>query len=432
MRNVKVRQIPLKIYLSCALFLFVVFSHLILPLQAISFYNFIWLVPMCFWYMLIFLKHPSFFSNISTEGKIMAIFSLYTIIVPFFFNNETISNRFISLSQIPFVYFVYTFNKVNGYNYINISLIKILIPLILLMSILTCKGLIESPFLSRSIKSSGDVSSEILAKGIGGYEFIYFLTILTVILFCFLLLSKRFLSLKFRIFCWASFILLAITIILANYFTALNILIISFIIFLFFRRLRIRKVFFSLLVLAIIILFFSFFKLYLLNTFIDILPEGKTLDRIEMIREGVESNQSSDLFNERQSTLLISWYNFVDHPIFGVVTLPLKQGDSSDYKFGRHSQILDSFALFGIMAILQIYFILAIFVSRFGDRIGLRAFSASVLSATLILNLFDNTAPLIGVAYFFVYPSLYDWIKAKYAMYNGRLILEDETYRIRR
>lgn len=393
------------------------YIQLLPPLRILPFYNFLWFTLMITWFSIIIIGYPRFLLNAPLLRKIMVLFVLYTIIIPFFFNNSQISNRFISLAQIPFLYFVYEFNTKYIGNKANLRIIKWTAPIIIFVCIMTVIGLWDSPFLSRAISVGADTQTlEPLRQSIGGYDFIYLLSILTVIIFCVLwILKGRKFPFLSRLFLWGLFSLFFLCVVLSNFLTALIIIIVSIIIFLIFNKDALKR--FTLLFLLIIALgIISSFKIEIIKSLINIFPPGETVNRLTILENGFLHRHPADLYSGRSTTLTVSIDAFTDNPIFGLVTKKIKEeAGFFSLGFGQHSQILDTFALFGfVIGLLQVYIIIKPFIQRCPhSNKSLLAFSMAVLLSTLIVNIFDNTAALIAYGYFFVYPTIYLWLKYK-------------------
>jgi hypothetical protein len=334
--------------------------------------------------------------------------------------NPTISNRFLSLAQVPFFYFAFTFNEKTRNEKTNFTIIKGTIPLIIFVSIYTTILLLANPYSSRIGISRGSASSNLISTISGGYDFIYSLVFLFIILLGVLILGKSVkLSFKYRLVILFLLSIFILTIILANYFTALIMLLSSITGFYFFRKVTILKLVFIIPLILIIIIG----RLQVLTYSIDILkqisPNGLTSNRLDEIRLGMQTGQSTNISLTRESTLFSSLKGFIEHPITGIVTTNFKIRDNFFSGFGQHSQFLDTLALFGILGFVQIYFVMKIFLQRIRkNESNLNAFTYSVLISVLIINTFNNITALIGFTYFFVYPTAYSWLRDKKLQYN--------------
>ena len=109
-------------------------------------------------------------------------------------------------------------------------------------------------------------------------------------------------------------------------------------------------------------------------------------------------------------------YYFINNPIFGIIFYPLATNHSGQLiAFGQHSQIIDTFALFGFpLGLLQLY----IYTKPFRDRItyGYRKYNILtilIMISFLCVSVFNNVTASIGFAVFFIYPTINELINKK-------------------
>ena len=81
--------------------------------------------------------------------------------------------------------------------------------------------------------------------------------------------------------------------------------------------------------------------------------------------------------------------------------------------FGQHSQVLDTFALFGIfIGILQLYILFKPFHIYLKDaNIYLSSFAEVVVLLFFIQVTINNITPSIGFAVYFIFPTTFNYIK---------------------
>lgn len=410
--NSQIRPASKVVQLIQTILVFIVITLLIIPqFRVLSVYKFLWLFSIFFWFIIVFLHRPIFFLKMNAFVKVMLFFVGYTIIVPHLLGNEAIGNRFLSLAIIPFFYIFYNFNVATNNKKTNYNLIKWSIPLILFTTYNTLKQLLINPTISRQIKSGGENTIGLWKLGIGGYDFIYFLTFLSIIIWVFFFLKK--LTLKNKIILGAIFIFILSVVIISNYFTALIMLFSSILVFHIFKNFSILKLSMILIGSTIMFFFGKLIMISILDIVIPFLPEGKNLVRLSTLKNDLGIQQNISFLNERDSYIIESFNGFLNHPIFGMVVNPINFNKGIIKNLGQHSQFFDTLALFGIIGFIQIYFIVKPFFIRLNDNINLKSFSLSILIATLIIYTFNNSSPLIGYSFFFVYPSIYDLIKDK-------------------
>ena len=156
-------------------------------IRAISFFNQLWSVLLMILVASIFLTSKR--SRILKPSRLtffIVFYIIYTIGVSFISGNLSITNRFIELSQIPMFYLAFEHNRKLGRNMNNFRIIKLLSPFIIITCILTLKEYTITPYISRMIKTGAVEGREIMASGVGGYEFIYFIVfIFSILIFTF-------------------------------------------------------------------------------------------------------------------------------------------------------------------------------------------------------------------------------------------------------
>ncbi len=397
---------------------FIMIALQIVPqLKTFSFYKLSWLFAMILWFTIIVIHRPIFFFKIDFLLKVMLFFMAYTILVPYFFGNDSIGNRYLSLSQIPVFYIIYNFNVATLNKKTNYNLIKWSIPLIFFTVYTTLKQLIIDPTISRQIKSGGEETLGLWRLGIGGYDFIYFLTFITIIISSLLFLIKF--SLKNKILFIIILSIVLSVIVLSNYFTAIIMLFTSFIVFHVIKDYSVIKLFLLFVVFIIVVFFGDLIAVVFIDSIISFLSEGKNIVRLNLLKEYLVSNNvATELLSQRDGLVLESLNGFIEHPILGIIVNPINFKNFFSGGFGQHSQFADTLSLFGVVGFFQIYFIVKPFFIRVNDGVNLRAFTLSILISVLIIYTFNNSAPLIGFALFFIYPSVYDWAKERLSDYT--------------
>lgn len=385
-------------------------------IRAISFFNLLWPVLLMILVVSIFLTSKR--NRILKPGRLtffIVLYIIYTVGVSFLSGNLSIANRFIELSQVPIFYLAFEHNKKLGRNMNNFRIIKLLTPFIILTCILTLKGYQRSAFISRAIKSSGIESSEILFSGVGGYEFIYFLVfIFSILIFTFRSIDIGKHQKKSQLIMGLLTLLTAYTVVLSGYTTALFLISLAILFRTLGKTINLSK--FIKTISSIILLFVIF---YLgINFFIDIFLvqfEGSgNANKILEILSYINTDTLGESSQARVSVYQKSISVFENNPFFGIIFLPLAVNAAGELiAFGQHSQILDTFALFGIViGLLQLY----IYVKPLKDRItvGLKKydiFAITIMISFLIVTVFNNVTPSIGFAVLFIYPTINEIIK---------------------
>ena len=385
-------------------------------IRAISFFNLLWLVLLMILVVSIFLTSKR--SRILKPDRLtffIVLYIIYTVGVSFLSGNLSIANRFIELSQIPIFYIAFEHNRKLGRNMNNFRIIKLLSPFIILTCILTLNEYRITPYISRMIKTGATEGKEIMASGVGGYEFIYFIVFLfSVLIFTFRSIDVGKHLKKSKLIMLLLTLLFSYTIVLSGYSTAL-LLILSAILFRAFgKSINLNKVF--KIVSSIIVLFVLF--LICINYFIDnilVLFENnlnynKILEIISFFNSDTLGVSSEARLNVYQQSISI----FINNPFFGIILDPIAVNSSGELiGFGQHSEIFDNFALFGLfIGLLNIYILMKPIIDRI--KIVKKKYSGLgllVLINFVTLSLFNNITPSIGFAVLFIYPTISEIIK---------------------
>jgi hypothetical protein len=399
------------LYLSNIIICFFSIASIFSPIRTIPYFNIITAILVFTWFVLIILDDPKFLFLPTTYNFIVYVFIFYTILFPYLFDNNVISNRFWGLAQIPIFYIAYQNNKQKQKQRINNLIIFCSIPFIIITSLITINAYTFDPFISRKIKST-ELGYRYMEIGIGGYEFVYFLVICVVILL-YIVFNNRFKLKKSSRFLWFFLLILfSINIIMSNYSIALYLILISFTIRLFIKaRNKKSTLYYALTSFLIIIILSQLFIIDLLNLLIYLSGNSLNASRFFELKQFISGIGISDSIEARFDRWLESLITFIHYPFLGIVQTKLKYSGGFLVGFGQHSQFLDVFALFGfVIGLLQIYIFAQPIFSRFKNFDN----SYSGLSIQLFIVLFilftiNNATPSTGFAFFFIFPAVYDW-----------------------
>ena len=406
------RKNPIIQKLSTFFAFYLVISSLVPQVRIIPGYYLLMFLSMFLWLIIAALAHPSFFTRFSVHKLLIFLFIIYTVIVPYIFGNGIIGNRYMEHGVMLIFYLIYKYNRTYGYSNSNKIIVKISLLSITITSVLTLVGLFNNPYLARSIKSSGEYTMHLRSQGIGGYEFIYLLVFVSINLF-FLLNNKKFVNLKVGLtFIFASlFILFSLTIVYANYFTAFIMLLLSITILLFMKNRNIFVKIFILFIGFILMIFRKSIIKLIINIIIKLLGTGATVEKLLKLQESSSIyNGSNSIFSDRASTIISSWFSFLENPIGGLVTEPIQSSGGFLIGFGQHSHFVDTLALYGlVIGLINIYIILYPLFDRLNKNKEMFSLSLAMLISVLIIFSFNNVTPSIGFGIFFLYPVFYDW-----------------------
>jgi len=358
---------------------------------------------------------PKYIFYPSTYNLSVYIFVIYTILIAYITNTPAIGNRFFELAQIPMFYLAYKKNKLVGSNKDNLMIIAGLTPFILLTCYMTIKTLLTNPWASRGSGNPGATGGvELLEQGVGGYYFIYFLVILFAILLFVFFNKNNLLKLKYKIIGISILLLFAVNVILSNYTTALILLTLSILIRIIGSRILGKYKMAYIFGFILLFLFSSIFLQSILNFVIELLAGSSNAERILEIEKFLFNNEIGQSAGARVNVFNESIRALFQNPIFGI--LMNKSSFSTGINLqglGNHSQILDTFALYGLgLGILQLFVYLYPILTRMKNVNG----SYSILSITMLMLLcilfsINTATPSIGFAFFFIFPTAYDWIQ---------------------
>lgn len=384
------------------------------PARAISSYSYVYIGFMVLWCFVAFLARPSFFLRMKYPMTAALVFCLYTSVVPYLFGNGMIGNRFLSLGSIPLFYWIYRYHAEHGLGLVNRTLALWSMPLVIFVSLRTGWALLASPWIARSIKSGGEYSASLLRQGIGGYEFIYMFVFIVVLLFFIALNGQRLrLPPAWRAAVVALFLVFTLVVILSNYFLALILILLAVAI----QLATGKKPALTLGVFALLWICGRPLALFALDAATHVLPQGRTAERLELVRGGMMGRLGGEeTLNSRQEVLEASFKGWAEHPFLGIITQPIRTSGGFITGFGQHSQFVDTFALFGLpIGLLQLYFILHPLLTRARRCPPLRGLSWSMAVTVPVLFTFDNVTGPIAFSFFFLYPVVYEWLELRLA-----------------
>jgi len=325
--------------------------------------------------------------------------------------NDVIGNRYFILAQIPLFYLAYQKNKLYNKQKTNYLIILCVMPFIIITSFITLNAYALDPFISRKIKKT-ELGFEFMSSGIGGYEFVYFLVICATILLYVVFNKELQFTKRQKTFGLFLLLLISTNIIMSNYSIALYLLLLSFIVRVFIKSIN-KK---STLVFAIFAFFLLFISIQIfaatvLNWLIDLSGDSLYASRFIEIKQYIISNQMGDLLQDRFYYWRESVDVFLEYPIGGAVQSQLFYTNNRLFGFGQHSQILDTFALFGTgIGLLQFYVLLQPIYLRIKTKNNFYSgLSLMLFIQTIILLTLNNATPSIGFALFFIFPTVYDW-----------------------
>lgn len=301
----------------------------------------------CFFLWLFFVTTVDYKFLLVKSNFILLTIYLYFAIYPILFGNQTISNRYLSMSlvlcgSLVFRYY-YTYGKMN-------ILKKVLIITITLSSItmvITYAQLLINPYISRSIKSSGEYSVALARQGVGGYTFIYYITALSIPALYYGLKIEQ----KWKRICaiaWYAFSV--VFIIKSNYLTAfLTIIVCSVALMVLLATSNKKLRFVSTLFSGLVLITLAYNLDSIISLIAEYLPSRISSVLISGGGDSVTNSIMQEFLIDRWPTIQESIDSFFKYPLWGMIGHGAVGFDGNFLTgFGQHSFVFDTFALFGI------------------------------------------------------------------------------------
>lgn len=382
------------------------------PVKNLENYNQIWAFSLFCIVLLLFLRYSSSLLRFSFHRYMIFLFVLYTVFVAYLGGNGVIGNRFLELSQIFVFYILYEIIKFKRLHNISIKVFHYLLPFVLLTCYETIIALVANPFAARAIK--GDPNIDVLiGNGVGGYGFIYLLVFLSNILL-YVILDKH-VSKKYRLIYTICFFVFLVTIIFSNFTTALLLVSIGFVVKILLPKINTVQMYLFIFVGIAVNYFSAFFIDTAINIAANFLGDSLNLNRLLEIRQLINEGTGGGAIQARAASYDESLTIFFNNPVFGIITDPIERIGDGVAGFGQHSQILDTFALYGfLIGIMQLYILFNPLIKRLQKKTRqLTSLPFLMIITTAILFTGNNATPSIGFALFFVYPTVLDYLLEK-------------------
>ena len=367
-------------------------------------YNIIWFITAIGWLVSTLIDSPSFLLKLSKYNFYLYIFFIYVILISYINNEIAIGNRFIDIFQVFIFYLAYEKNRLIGKSINTRKIVLLLAPFIILTSV----------FSIYYLNISGDYARNIVyeqRRMIGGYSFTYFSVFINI--FLLYLYRKNVFKTYIGFLIIALIIVMSTNILMANYTTAALLLFLAMIGRLFFTYSRLRSKILGVLFLLIILFVSSQFLVFVLDFLYELDPMSLNSSRLMEFRDLISGNSIGHSIEERFIKFSGSIEHFFKNPITGSIFVGLDRNVDMFDLFGQHSQVLDTFALFGIfIGILQLYILFKPFHIYLKDaNIYLSSFAEVVVLLFFIQVTINNITPSIGFAVYFIFPTTFNYIK---------------------
>jgi hypothetical protein len=384
---------------------FITVSAVYPPLRTVGNNAMLCLAALLVWFFLVLLRTPSFFLRPTLYRLAVYAFAFYVAFVPYLFANDVIGNRYLSLLLLTCGFVVYEYYEATERLRILSWVLGVGGAFALVTGIRTMMGLMANPYLSRTIQSSGEYSTALMEQGIGGYEIVYFAALVGVIA-AHALLSLP--TLKGRILAGTIYLVSLLLVILANYLTALLVLVLGSVLVIGLIAVSNGRGFFVAAALslgiAVVLLLGSELVTFAVHGIAQVSPTGRTSSLLSGMTGSISSGLQREFLLDRAPVMLESVAGALNHPILGLSATKITTAGGYITGFGQHSHILDTFALFGlVVGAANMYVLLWPFSGRLKNRrlIGL---TIPVLFSYTVILVFNNATPSLAVAACLVFP----------------------------
>jgi len=362
------------------------------------------------WIFITFMRNPEFYLKLDVK-TIVFVFLTYIFIITYFGGNPVLGNRYLGLASLYLIKTIYDYNR-KYIPLLNRFLVKIIFVITLITLSITTYSLLVNPFISRSIKSSGEYTRQLSSNGIGGYSFIYSMVILFPIVFFLAINGKRGKN-RFLLLIFSGMIVFLI--VLSNYFTAFFCMIISLVTILFFGRTDNKNKyakFYILVMLSLLIgLFHKSILSWILEGMIHVLPDSLTQLRLKELQSTLNQFNQIKIATPRWDLMMVSIKTFLDNPVFGLSLSRNRDLFDATISSGQHSFLIDSFAYLGILlGLIQIIILYKPLMIQFKCKKS-RTLVAVVLINFSIIAILNNLTNSIGLFIYFILPFFIDKIE---------------------
>ncbi len=324
------------------------------------------------------------------------LFLLYTIPVSYLADGISALTRNIQFYIMVFFLFVYA-----SYRRKSLEILK---PVVYLNIILftvwmmtTYMALLQDSHISRTLIRSSEVAVQASQSGVGGFSFIYALLIYIVAVMA--LLKNRFKEKKrlniTSIFLLFSVLLAMLVVLKAEYSTAVILMVLSVVYFLFHTK-SVRR---NIIIFLVFILAYLLLKSYMADflQFLLQFAEGTNYRfKLEDMITSLNTDEAAGTAGERIDRYIRSINIFLENPFAGIWSIET---------VGKHSLILDTFAQFGIFAgVALIYILFKIPYQILKKQKKNRTLALTALFLIVALSSLNNVSMAYGFIFYLFYP----------------------------
>ncbi len=400
------------------LLLFVYFLELVFPpITTIGNSTLICAICLALWLIISFMSNPDFYLESNIHTSFLLIFLVATIIVPYVFGISTIGNRYLSLALLPVGPVIFKYYK-HHRKLRELKLIILgLIPFAGTTFFITLTRLIEDPYISRSIKSWGEHSEGLASEGVGGYSFIYFTVVISVLL---LYISLKTDKKILKVLNIAGFILGLFFLLKSNYVTALLVALLASAVLIIMHYADSNTANIPALILSVLGVFLIIANLNtIIDTFSEYIPARIARVLVTEDGKGIFQAVTDEFLSDRWPVMLTSIEGFFENPVLGFVGTQNTSVANSFYSgFGQHSHILDTFSLLGVIfGVVNIFVILRPFKDDEGIWIRhSQPINVAILICVMGIYLFNNATSSIALAFTIIFPLVRETFSLEYRL----------------
>lgn len=382
------------------------------PITAFSNSSVVSLISLLGVVFVMFITDRDYFISQNIRNTYPLVLWFIMAVLPYLFGIGVIGNRYLSLGLIPLGYFIFNYYK----KYNRLCELKIIVlalsMFIAITFIVTLKALIINPYVSRSIKSSGEYSMNLARQGIGGYHFIYFIVIAGQFLLYIFLKSK---SAFIKIFTFVLYLFTLFFILKSSYMTALLIALIASGVMLISNYSGKGIANKAMMVVVVLIFILTIVNIDFITEQLSHFLPNRILNIVDNGESGILQSIFDEFLNDRFPVMKESVVKAITYPVIGLLTSKeLSVGNNGMLVgFGQHSYILDTFALYGLaIGTVNIFVILKPFFDVNGKRIKYgKALNNSMIVCLLGIYLFNNATQSTAFGFCLIYPLIRELYK---------------------
>jgi len=382
-------------------------------------YHYIMLFCIICWSILQFLKSPKHLFNPNLYELAVLFYIFYTVIFAYSTNNDAIGNRYIELSIFPMYYLTYNKNRISGLDYVNKIIIIIVAPFVIVTGYFTINASRTQGISSRAAKRVSETGIEYLKSGIGGYEFIYFLLFVSVIILFIIFNKKININKAYELILLIFWLVFSYMIILSGYTMATILLVFSVVQRVIFSRINNYRIVGGTLLIFLSLIFFKDIISVFLNVLDYLAFNSQAQEKVVEINRYINNGFMGEALYSRYSVYNYSINAFFDSPFLGSMISSQGQNNFEVARFGNHSQIIDTFAFYGLgIGLLQLYVLFKpLFLRMHFPNSSYDILPISIIIIFACLTTLNVLTQSIGFVVFFIYFTVDDMVNKKGVVY---------------